>query len=404
MKLWTLALIVALGASHTVGASETRTYAEVTVLGVAHSAQLYKREYRPAALRAWLEGVNPDVIAVEVTQERLQQADFYGFTYEIQDVLIPYAKSNRIEYTPFDWEPSVKDMLTAFRFDLSKYPQIRPEQGWGAFVQFNHETLDKLDFFYTNDSPEIQSTKEWAANDTGNINAEAARRLFLYRTHMQARNIERIARENPGKRIAVVVGYMHQADLISLLESSPTVRLRPANAFPLNHVQNADSYDRISDFMAIAWVNLFSVQSELGIYDSLWIADVLSQLEDSMSAEELTMLKLRFAELEGNEELTELRDKWLRLSEILPEDRTPSWRGIISDGRMDSDFDPFARLSLYERAHHEAARISCILGDNESMTESLNKVEKSLAEKYHAQYLGYWQQRIQNIKCHSLSH
>jgi hypothetical protein len=76
--------------------------AEVIILGVSHSAQLFVKEYRPAVLRAWLAAAEPDVIAVELTQERFNSGNYYDFTHEIQGIIIPFADELGVSLQPFD--------------------------------------------------------------------------------------------------------------------------------------------------------------------------------------------------------------------------------------------------------------------------------------------------------------
>lgn len=368
---------------------------DVTILGVSHAAQLFSKDYRPAYLRAWVDKVDPDVVAVELTSSRYETNTPYGFTYEIQDILLPYAEANGIATAPFDWEPSDEDSLRAFRIDLQQYPLIRPDSNWGAFIQFDHDQLNALHLFLGEDREFREPTDNWASKDTLNIHAEAARRLYLYRTHMQARKIEDIAAQHPGGRIAVVVGYMHQPDLERLLASNPRIKLTPASQFGMPEESTLSRYEDPADLLPIAWINLMGAQSRHGLHDPDWLQQTLASLRHTLPQHEYQMLNLRFTELSGQAAPNDLILKWQRIAEELDAAQEASWTGLITSGRIDSDYDAFARLSLKARAWHEVARLSCQhQGADASMESVRAEVLGMLDETYHEQYLGYWEQRI----------
>ena len=72
----------------------TRT--EVIILGVEHGLQLVNPRHQPAALRAFFNAVEPDAICVERSPLRFSRGDHYEFTYEIQDVIVPWARENSV--------------------------------------------------------------------------------------------------------------------------------------------------------------------------------------------------------------------------------------------------------------------------------------------------------------------
>lgn len=95
------------------------------ILGVEHAGPLFAESYRPAVLRAWLERVDPDGIAIERHPDAYAANDFYGFTVEIPDIVIPWAEANALPLHPFDWEPSREEQKLAFGFDLQETPFLR---------------------------------------------------------------------------------------------------------------------------------------------------------------------------------------------------------------------------------------------------------------------------------------
>lgn len=82
---------------------------KIVVLGAGHSNQLVSRECQPAAYRAFFDRVKPDVIGIERSPLEYLRSDFYEFTYEQQNIIVPYAREKKIKVCPFDWLPSQDD-------------------------------------------------------------------------------------------------------------------------------------------------------------------------------------------------------------------------------------------------------------------------------------------------------
>src|SRR5688500_7944026 len=64
----------------------------VVVLGVNHAAQLVSEADQPGMLLAFIRRLAPDAVCVEREPEAYARNDHYEFTYEIQDVVLPYAR------------------------------------------------------------------------------------------------------------------------------------------------------------------------------------------------------------------------------------------------------------------------------------------------------------------------
>ena len=69
---------------------------EIVVLGVAHAGMLVAESYQPAVLRAYIDRVQPDAICVERSPEEFARGSHYEFTYEIQSLVVPYARAQQI--------------------------------------------------------------------------------------------------------------------------------------------------------------------------------------------------------------------------------------------------------------------------------------------------------------------
>jgi len=79
---------------------------EVVIVGVTHSAMLAAESQQPASFRAYFERVRPDAICIERAPSEFARGSHYEFTYEIQNIAVPYARENDIPLCPFDWLPA----------------------------------------------------------------------------------------------------------------------------------------------------------------------------------------------------------------------------------------------------------------------------------------------------------
>ena len=126
-KLLALALAIAPVAVAPVSAQPETKRTEVVLLGVDHGAQLVNRRQQPAALRAFLSAAAPDAVCVERSPGRFARGDHYEFTFEIQDVILPWARETKTPLCPFDWLPSAEDTALAFGIDDLERDPLRQE-------------------------------------------------------------------------------------------------------------------------------------------------------------------------------------------------------------------------------------------------------------------------------------
>lgn len=363
----------------------------VVILGVEHGAQLLAEQYRPAVLRAWLERVAPDGIAVERHPDAFAAGDFYGFTIEIQDIALPWARARGVPIHPFDWEPPREEMALAFGFDLQATPLIRPDAGWGGFIGYPTGRVAGMSLFLGEDPAARERVAAFAATPSANVTGEMARRLFLYRTFLQARRIEKAAAMHRGGTLVVVVGAMHQPDLESLLGRLPGISLVAASTFGHPTQDEMERQETASDLIATAWATLFSVHARREPPDHSWVARVVDRLEGTVPAEELAILRLHLDEFTGRTTPEMALDRWLDLGSTTPAAAGPSWTGRVDAPRIDSDFDAFAGLTLRQRALHEASRAARGLGRDANAAALRDQVAAELSDIARVQYLAYWE-------------
>src|SRR5690606_23473479 len=187
-----LAVIAVAAARGTALAQDTP---EAMVLGVSHSGMLLAGRYQPAGLRAFLDRAEPDAICIERAPEEFARGSHYEFTYEIQNIAVPYARERGIPLCPFDWLPGADDQILAFGIDIEQPQLLRPRRGFGSFMTFGDSAALHRDLFHAEADAEREEYRAWYTTMAEQPRADFARRLFLYRTFLQAMRIARAARE-----------------------------------------------------------------------------------------------------------------------------------------------------------------------------------------------------------------
>jgi hypothetical protein len=190
---------------------------DIVILGVSHSAMLVAESYQPAVFRAYFDQVKPTAICIERAPEELARGSHYEFTYEIQHVAVPYAREHGISLCPFDWLPSAEDKRLAFGVDIEEPPFLRGPDTYADFLAFRDASALRRDIFYAERQDLQDKTRAWYQQVPANTRLDFARRLFLYRTFMQAMRIGRAPSAHRGGKILVIVGDMHLSDLRDVL-------------------------------------------------------------------------------------------------------------------------------------------------------------------------------------------
>ena len=368
----------------------TRT--EVIILGVEHGLQLVNPRHQPAALRAFFNAVEPDAICVERSPLRFSRGDHYEFTYEIQDVIVPWARENSVSLCPFDWLPDQEDSALAFGIDdLERPPFLRKDSGFQGFVTFPEARSLTQGLFFADAEEERSRHREFYSAYPQRPARDFARRLFLYRTFLQARNIAAAAREHVGGRILVVVGVMHKDDIERILSEDPRIRLlQPSDVAAPPDAAAVAAETRTEDLFAIANFNLLGVQSYGNNVDQAWLEGVVDRLERAAPGPETTLLRtlldLRAKRIDAEAALA----TYLQIASEAGALRF-SWDGIKDRSRLDSIYDPFANLTIAQRASLEAARIHYAAG----RTAEAEKIRADLrttvpTDLQRLQLDGYW--------------
>jgi hypothetical protein len=218
-----LAAVPVWAQNSTVPPDSSRT--RVIVLGVEHSAQLVSEADRPGLLAAFIEQLHPNAICIERPPEQAARRDFYEFTYEVQGVILPYVASHPTEVCPIDWMPSTDDQMLAFGTDLDRPPEIRPRQGYLGFLTFPDTQALKTDFLAADDSIVTAPVRAWATTPAARADRDFPRRLYLYRTFLQAQRIRAAAGAHRGQTVLVVIGAFHKFDVEAILVHDSTITI-----------------------------------------------------------------------------------------------------------------------------------------------------------------------------------
>jgi hypothetical protein len=326
----------------------------VVILGVGHSTQLVEERQQPAALRAFFDRVAPDAIGVERAPELLARGNHYEFTYEIQHVALPYALERRIPVHGIDWMPSGEDMLLGFGVDLETLPAVR--SGWRGFLSFPDSVDVRLPLFFADSEEDrLRRTAPWLS-EWEPASRDLPRRLYLYRTFLQARRIAEAAARYPGGTLLVPIGVNHKDDIERILADHPRIEIVQPSSFGEPSAEEVEEHLRRVDLFAIASFNLLGVQSTTDVVDWVWMGRVVQRLEAGGSSAETRLLATRLGVLKGEVSPALAIERYEEIAREAGHSVAFTWTGVQDETRIDSYFDPFGNLSVGDRAWLEAAR------------------------------------------------
>lgn len=362
----------------------------VAVLGVDHAVQLVAERDRPGMLAAFVDRVAPDAICVERAPEPFARDDHYEFTYEIQDVLLPHARARGIALCPFDWEPPHEDQLLGWGMSLSQPPEVRPREGFQGFLSFPRPKLART-LFHAEDRAALADVHAWIGAPVAQASRDLSRRMFLYRTFMQARRIAAAARQWRGGMVLVVVGEFHKHDIEAILADDPGIELVPPSGFGAPSAEEAARATTRAHRIAIASFNLLGVQAATGNVDRDWVGRELDALERERRDAETALLRTRHDHLVGRIDDTSAAERYRAIATDPSAARPFTWDGVRDRGRVDSYFDPFGNLRVDQRARVELARILHARGDADAAHAALKTVREGLTARQRRQFDAYWQ-------------
>lgn len=370
---------------------------KLIVLGVGHSNQLVTKECQPAAYRAFLDRVKPDVIGIERSPLEFNRSDFYEFTYEQQYIVVPYAKKNKIPLRPFDWLVNGEEQKLAWNIaDIEQPPLIRDENTYKDFIFFDEASIQEDEFFLSETNGLKLKVEDWVTNANAGEH-DFPRRLFLYRTFMQAMRIKQIADEYRGGTFLVVVGHMHKNDIENILSKTPYIDLVQPSQFGYPTTKEIDENIEVSDLFAVLTFNLLGVQSRHFV-DWDWMEFATKSLEDKTEGAELEFLKVRLGVLTNRIGGKEAAEMYELLLNGIDSNQAFTFTGVKEATRVDSYFDPFGNLTIENRIYVEIARECSKIGDFQRVMEIKNFLMSQIPTFQGIQLNAYWDKHVLNIK------
>ncbi|MBY8821534.1 hypothetical protein [Sphingomonas colocasiae] len=361
----------------------------VIVLGVEHAAQLVAKGDQPGALAAFATALAPDAICIERAPEQFARGDHYEFTYEIQGILLPLAAETGVDICPFDWMPPVEDQKLALGLDLETPPEIRPQSGFRGFLSFPDPAILKRDLFDADRAETTGQTRRWAGTAAPRADRDFPRRLYLYRTFMQARRIRAAAARHPGGTVLVVVGQFHKPDIEAILRDDPAIALVQPSSLPRPSPDEVARATSQAHRAAILSFNLLGVQGEGGTVDWPWVGAVLDAFEAGSPGPEARLYRIRYRQLTKAAALAEAIAAYRALARDPGASVMPVWNGAKDPARIDSYFDPFGNLSIAQRAGVELARCLAANGKRRDAADELARVRADLPDGKARQLDGY---------------
>ncbi len=194
--------------------------AQVIVVSTHHFVTDLPDGYTPGHLHALLNKFNPDVVAVEApsnVDDPWSQAP-----PEISKVVKPWAKANHADVVPIGWNETgyaanvnqmLQELAAAGKAEDYQQIELRFQKNRGAIAptcqNLNSDGHHQVWREYHRDIHELNGKETpW----------EEWNRKIL-------KNVVETCKENPGKRIAVVIGAAHAYVLLDGLASEPNVKL-----------------------------------------------------------------------------------------------------------------------------------------------------------------------------------
>lgn len=363
--------------------------ARVVILGVDHAAQLVAEKDQPAMLAAWLDRVRPAAVCIERPPEQASRQDYYEFTYEVQGIILPWAAGQGTEICPIDWMPPMDDQLLGFGLDLDTPLEVRKAQGFQGFLTFPDRKILDWDFFAGDDPATLAPPQKWAAEPAPRADRDLPRRLYLYRTFMQAQRIRAIAHKRAGETVVVVVGYFHKPDIEAILKHDPAIELVPASSLGRPDETAVRAATTAEHRGAILAFNLLGMQAATGVVNWEWVERVLGEFGGEKASAEVQLFETRLALLTGKITLAEAERRYAAIADDAANAVSFTWTGVKDRARIDSFFDPFGNLDVRQRAAVERARTLFAQGEAARAQQVLDTLAATLTPRKALQLRGY---------------
>lgn len=295
----------------------------------------------------------------------------------------------RIAVFPFDWSPSKADQVLAFGRDLEAPPLVRPAS---AFLTFPDAVALSRRLFWAEDRAALERWDRFTRGEAANPRAELARRLFLYRTALQARRVIAAAKARPGKTLLVIVGANHERDIEAAVRAEPELELVQAPDIGEPTETAAAAFDSPRHAFAVLSFNLLGQQAQTQHVDLSWMEELIGSLR--RTTPEVRLFQIRLSRLSGQADGRRSLEAYRRLLEGMAEDASFTWTGATDRTRLDSFFDPFGNLTVRQRVQLEIARELNGIGKRTQAARAIDGLGKELPRAMRAQLYSYWEQHV----------
>ncbi len=383
-------LLILLTAAYLPAVASEPGKTRVVILGVDHTAQLVAENDQPAMLAAWLDRVRPAAVCIERPPEQASRQDYYEFTYEVQGIILPWAaRQGGTEICPIDWMPPMDDQLLGFGLDLDTPLEIRKAQGFQGFLTFPDRKILDWDFFAADDPATLAPLRKWTAEPAPRADRDLPRRLYLYRTFMQAQRIRAIAHKRTGETVVVVVGYFHKPDIEAILKHDPAIELVPASSLGRPDEAAVRAATTAEHRGAILAFNLLGMQAATGVVNWEWVERVLGEFGAEKASAEMQLFETRLGLLTSRITLAEAERRYAAIADDAANAVPFTWTGVKDRARIDSFFDPFGNLDVRQRAAVERARTLFAQGKAARAQQGLDALAATLTPRKALQLRGY---------------
>ncbi|HEY0594197.1 hypothetical protein, partial [Sphingopyxis sp.] len=303
--------------------------------------------------------------------------------------ILPWAAKSGAEICPIDWMPPIDDQLLGFGLDLDAPPETRKAQGFQGFLTFPDRKILDWDFFSAEDPAVLAPPQKWASEPAPRADRDLPRRLYLYRTFMQAQRIRAIAHKRKGETVVVVVGYFHKPDIEAILKTDPAIDLVSPTSLGQPDDRAVHAATTAEHRAAILSFNLLGMQAATGVVNRDWVARVLADFTGEAPSPEAQLFHTRHAVLSGTITLSDAARRYEAIANDAAAARPFGWDGVKDRARIDSFFDPFGNLEVRQRARIELARTLFAQGKAARARQLLDRLASELSPRKALQLRGY---------------
>jgi len=249
IRLWTLLAVNGFLFLFSANGDAVASQAEVVIVSTEHFLTDQIGDTSPAHLRAMLNRIRPDLLALEApvgSSDPFSQAPF-----ECATVTLPWARAKGVPFYAVDEiAPDYQQRLAAFVQSIMSGPHGSELQLMDTQVNAG---ISKLRSFTAQQQPAYH---EICRNYWAQIHRwGGATTSWDERGEKIAANTVKLAKAHAGKRIALIFGAMHGHDLQDRLKLESTVKLLPAEDFLPTAAEIEASASPEDDILALRRLN-----------------------------------------------------------------------------------------------------------------------------------------------------